>query len=128
MQVHAGGRMSDDAFLHEARKADQAQIADLAAAVERLQVEVVRLFGERDHALAEVERLRSQRDGADHETERAKERIVVLDAEVERLRTEAVALIDRLGPAADPNAWHAFMEKHDPNYAQSERGRAWLGA
>lgn len=50
----------------------------------------------------------------------------IRDLETQRTRAvdEAVAFMRDCGPAADPTAWHAFMEKYDPEYEQSDAGKA----
>lgn len=58
--------------------------------------------------------------------------------ELQAALDEAITFMRNCGPASDPDAWHAFMEKYDPDYdaspqAQSRRalegriiGWAWV--
>lgn len=40
--------------------------------------------------------------------------------------SEFVAYLRACGPASDPAEWHRLMAKHDPEYPESDVGRAYL--
>jgi hypothetical protein len=57
---------------------------------------------------------------------RSTERIKYVPAE--QLRgavSEFVAYLRACGPASDPAEWHRLMAKHDPEYPESDVGRAY---